>query len=221
MESQPRDVIFSIALMMDLPEILSFCRTSRRINSIVCDNNNFWRTKLTNDYNINTGDNPKNRYKHIVSELRKYKNPSEGLRWALYQGDNDLVKLFVDRGANINESGIIGGEMFEPLELAILYGEIDIVEYLIEKGAVINSGRLSDAVDNGKLDVVEYLVERGADIHEMNEAPLMVAVAYNRRDIIDYLIGKGANIHARDDQAIKIARINGYDDLANYILSLY
>lgn len=52
MEQLPGDVVFSIALMMDLPEILSLCKTSKRFNRIICENRNFWLRRLQRDYNI-------------------------------------------------------------------------------------------------------------------------------------------------------------------------
>ena len=45
-----KDEIFTIALMLDLPDILSFCRLSKKFNNSVCNNNYFWIKRMKQDY---------------------------------------------------------------------------------------------------------------------------------------------------------------------------
>ena len=42
----PREVLIHIALQMDIPEVLSFCRLSQRIKRKVCDQPYFWKLLL-------------------------------------------------------------------------------------------------------------------------------------------------------------------------------
>ena len=48
----PKDIIFTIGLKLDLPDILSLCRTCKKINDGICNNRYFWIARLRQDYNI-------------------------------------------------------------------------------------------------------------------------------------------------------------------------
>jgi Leucine-rich repeat (LRR) protein len=50
MENASKDVLFTIALNLDLPSILKWCSSNSRINRYICQNNSFWRSKLLKDY---------------------------------------------------------------------------------------------------------------------------------------------------------------------------
>ena len=45
----PKDLLFLLALDMNLPDILRFCSSSSRINKTVCNNPTFWQQKLQRD----------------------------------------------------------------------------------------------------------------------------------------------------------------------------
>jgi len=90
---------------------------------------------------------------------------------AIKAGDNEMVKLCIANGANVNVSG---SNARTPLELAIESGDALIVETLIKKGAKPN------ATDAFKRPLV------------------FVAALANRLDIIKILIENGANVNARD-----------------------
>ena len=51
-----RDIIISLALEYDLPTLLNYCRTSKRINDLVCNSNLFWILKLKKDFGISLED---------------------------------------------------------------------------------------------------------------------------------------------------------------------
>ena len=46
----PAEVIRQIALKMDLPTITFTCRTSKRFNQLICNNEAYWREKLRKDF---------------------------------------------------------------------------------------------------------------------------------------------------------------------------
>ena len=50
MEQVPVDVLFRLALELDLPELLLFCRSSKRINENVCRRNHIWNYKLNTEF---------------------------------------------------------------------------------------------------------------------------------------------------------------------------
>ena len=64
-----KNLIVQIALELNLPSILSLCRTNKRFNSVVCESDNFWYRKLFKEYNFKP-DNYKNarKYYQIISK---------------------------------------------------------------------------------------------------------------------------------------------------------
>ena len=73
----PNDLIIYIALQLDLPELLNYCRVSQKFNSLVCQNNSFWINRLKQDFNITytkvNNDNPKLLYQKIYHLINEYK----------------------------------------------------------------------------------------------------------------------------------------------------
>jgi hypothetical protein len=50
METASKDVLFTIAMDLDLPDLLRWCSSNSRINRDVCQNKDVWRSKLLKDY---------------------------------------------------------------------------------------------------------------------------------------------------------------------------
>ena len=50
METASKDVLFTIAINLDLPSLLKWCESNSRINRNVCQNDHVWRSKLLKDY---------------------------------------------------------------------------------------------------------------------------------------------------------------------------
>ena len=50
METASKDVLFTIAMNLQLPELLKWCSSNSRINKDVCQNDHVWRSKLLKDY---------------------------------------------------------------------------------------------------------------------------------------------------------------------------
>jgi hypothetical protein len=50
MENLDKNVLRLLALDLAMPDILKLCLTSKKFNSEICKNNNFWRNKLYRDY---------------------------------------------------------------------------------------------------------------------------------------------------------------------------
>ena len=45
-----KDELFSIAIMLDLPDLLAFCKSDERINQLICKKEYIWRTKLNKEF---------------------------------------------------------------------------------------------------------------------------------------------------------------------------
>jgi len=50
MEALPSDILFSLAIHLDFPDLLRFCSSSSRINNILCNREPIWRYKLQQDF---------------------------------------------------------------------------------------------------------------------------------------------------------------------------
>lgn len=50
MESASKDVLFTIAMNSELPDLLRWCQSNSRINKDVCNNDDVWRSKLLKNY---------------------------------------------------------------------------------------------------------------------------------------------------------------------------
>ena len=87
-----RDVLFSIALELDLPDIVNLCRTSMKVNEYVCRNRNFWINKIKKDYPkvpIEKIQDPRSLYRKLFNIKRE--NAQWNFWYALREQDNDLV----------------------------------------------------------------------------------------------------------------------------------
>ena len=51
MDKLNKDELFSIAIELNLPELLNFCSSSKRINNFICRRNDVWNYKLKRDFN--------------------------------------------------------------------------------------------------------------------------------------------------------------------------
>ena len=50
MEKLEKDQLFLLALELDLPELISFCQTNKRINNLICKRNDIWLYKLNKEF---------------------------------------------------------------------------------------------------------------------------------------------------------------------------
>ena len=50
MENFPKDVLYSIALELNLPDLINFCKSHDRIDDLVCKKDSIWITKLNQDF---------------------------------------------------------------------------------------------------------------------------------------------------------------------------
>ena len=50
METLSKDVLFNIATMLDLDDLLTLCSSNSRINRLICQDKYIWLFKLTNEF---------------------------------------------------------------------------------------------------------------------------------------------------------------------------
>ncbi|KAF6716581.1 B-cell lymphoma 3 protein [Oryzias melastigma] len=117
------------------------------------------------------------------------------LHMAVQQGHQDLAKMLLDAGADINAMDIKSGQ--SPLVHAVESNNAGMVHFLIENRCDVNrqsySGNtaLHVACGRGQVDIVRVLLKSGADSslkNYHNDTPVMVA---KNKKIIDVLRGRG------------------------------
>jgi len=104
-----KDILIKLALDLDIPDLISLCRTNKSINNKICNNNNFWRIKLNKEYPNTIGlfqnvDYRKiynsiiNKKKNIYYTFQIYENGTFKILDELYKEnditDDDLDKIF-------------------------------------------------------------------------------------------------------------------------------
>ena len=111
---------------------------------------------------------------------------------ACYRGNNEVAKLLIETGCNINEKSSMG----TPLMAAVVKGNREIVEYLLLKSANVN---LTD--DNGT-------------------TPLMYAVMFKNRELVMLLLEKNADktlLDQKGKSAFEYAVFTGNQDIINLL----
>ncbi|KAK4167279.1 ankyrin repeat-containing domain protein [Cladorrhinum sp. PSN259] len=132
------------------------------------------------------------------------------LHWAAANGHKDIVKLLLDRGANISsrtgawKRRTAGGQT--PLHLAARQGYLDVCELLLGMGADISDRdaargavALHYAAHHGHVTVIQLLLRKGVDVNENDyrgRTALHEAAQYGHYDVARLLIEKGADVEA-------------------------
>jgi hypothetical protein len=127
-----------------------------------------------------------------------------GLMIGAWEGNIDLLRLFVERGADINLMNASGET---PIILAAWRGNLPAVQWLLERGARINApprqwSALHYAVFAGHAELADYLMTRGGDINALTtngSSVLMMAIYEGREELARKLIEKGADPRPKND----------------------
>ncbi|KAM9723444.1 B-cell lymphoma 3 protein homolog [Menidia menidia] len=136
-------------------------------------------------------------------EIRNFEGLSP-LHLAVRKGHQDLAKMLLDAGANINAMDIKSGQ--SPLIHAVESNNADMVHFLIENGCDVNSQSYSGntalhiACGRGQVDTVRLLLKSGADTslkNYHNDTPVMVA---KNKEIADVLRGRSSKLTRVQDQ---------------------
>ena len=112
---------------------------------------------------------------------------------ACKNGDFDLVKSLLDKGADPNEDD------YTPLDVAIENKHSKIANLLIEKGSDVNfNNPLYLATTHNLNDVVKKLIKKGANLNKQKVngyTSLMQAINLGYFDIASILIQNGADVN--------------------------
>ena len=120
------------------------------------------------------------------------------LNSAAVKGRNQIVKLLIEKGADLNAG--------TPLIYAATDGHMEVIELLIANGADVNAKAndqlggtaLHMTANLGHKKVVELLVAAGADVNaKMLHGMTPLHFAANNKGIAKFLIDKGADVNAK------------------------
>ena len=149
---------------------------------------NFIKKKL--DVNI--------KFDYINPDLTESINEANALIIACKQGHENIVKLLISNGANVNFVDESGNS---PLSYASENGHINVTKTLLENKADVNLANihgitpLMEACENGHVDVAKVLIENGAYVNTKSNQGLTaidLAVTNKYQEIENLLIKAGA-----------------------------
>lgn len=127
--------------------------------------------------------------------------PASSLQDAIHTGDVELVRIEIEKGADVNEADFMLGL---PLMIAARDNHVAIAEALVNHGANVNGmdisgSALHSATYAGNAAMVEFLISKGADVNAAPDGvitPLHHAAANDHIYIIKLLIRRGASVNS-------------------------
>ena len=87
MDKLDKDVLFSFAIELDLPDLLAFCSSHPRINNLICKRDAIWYRRLQNDfpeYRTIPFQNPRELYKKLY-EIRSFLHQTDAYNVSVYE----------------------------------------------------------------------------------------------------------------------------------------
>jgi len=153
------DVIVYLAFDYDLSTIADFCRSSKRFNKLICENDIFWLTKISRDYGLSRNDIPSQydrRYRDYYRDVTKWLK-------------ND--RLTPDR-LDLAKVGIYLGKLsYYALIRVLEKGYNNIAIYLIDNGVINN--------EMGALMVITKILDLIAQESDTNKKVKLFEIFYD------------------------------------------
>jgi len=148
------------------------------------------------------------------------------LRIAVQHGNEGMVKLLLERGAETEQPASYDLTTLTPLQLAVREGREAIVRMLLDHGAETELHPkygngwtpLQLAVTGGHKRILEMLLEKGAKTEpsgKPSHAALHLAIQRGDEAIVQILVEKGARI---DQSVLLLARGGGNEEMVEFLL---
>ncbi len=189
MESLSKDIIFNIGINLDLKDLLSFCTTSKHINSLLC--RDIWLYNIKKYFpSLHPG--VMNLYRNDRSWKQYYIQDLYRVQSQLYQ----TVKILLTSSRS---------------------GRVDLVICTLDLGVYAISDAFIIASIYGQYAVVKLLIEHGVNIKSRNEA-VRYASQYGYYEIVKLLIDSGADIQTENNYAVRWANLNKHYDVVKLLI---
>jgi len=156
------------------------------------------------------------------------------LYYAAFIGLDELVKLFIAEGANVNVQFDYGNWLMTPLHTAANWGHTKTAKTLLTAGAKVDvqcsrgMTPLRHAIvtdDDGHNETLKLLIAHGADINEQGadtgQTPLHQAAGNDHGEIAKTLLNAGAKVDIKDKMgrtALAVARQYAHTEIAEMLL---
>ncbi len=89
----PKDMIYLLALNLDMSTLAAYCRVNKKLNNISCDNEQFWMAKLKKDFYIEYKKNRESA-KHVYRTI--YETLTEAFN-SIYNNYPSIVQKHINR----------------------------------------------------------------------------------------------------------------------------
>ncbi|BFZ13265.1 hypothetical protein BsWGS_16304 [Bradybaena similaris] len=151
------------------------------------------------------------------------------LQVAAANGNEQVVRLLIMRGAGLDKSNIFG---WTPLLQAARYGHTNIVALLVQHQTDLHArtrygaSALTLAAKGGHLQTVKFLLEAGVDLNGIGDGceftPLLVAAQHGHDAILRVLLDRGCDVNFYTPSMgltpLMIAALNGHMTTAQIII---
>jgi ankyrin repeat protein len=145
-------------------------------------------------------------------------NGKTPLHTAAYAGKIDIVRLLIDRGADLNAATTAGSV---PLHGAAINGHEAVIRLLVEKGAEVNVTNqggytpLTNAAIFGNVATIKFLLDSGAKIEPTTPTgmvPLLCAINSLNPEAVECFLAAGADpkaVSPQGESAVLLATLWG------------
>ena len=157
---------------------------------------------------------------------------AEQLKLAVSFGDENIVGIFLQLGADVDVNARTGERRLTLLQVAVRNNNESVARMLLQRGADVNAASddgltaLHVAVANRSLTMVELLLKFNVDVNPkakfLGKTPLFMAVEYGCLEIAELLLRRGASVREatiRNTTILHVALRIGEPRLARLVLS--
>lgn len=141
--------------------------------------------------------------------------PCKYLAAAVCDGNPNLVKEFLDAGADVNQALMIGS----PVVVAAQHGKLEHLDRLLKAGARDIAGALERAAREGQIAAMRRLFEEPLDPEKDGAKALATAAYHNQLEAVKLLVEKGVPISANRHHAVSEAARNASMDVLKFFFA--
>jgi hypothetical protein len=183
----PYELLFRIALQLDLPDIQRLCRVSQVFNEL-CQDDYFWLSLYRRDISQvrppSVTTSARQSYQQIMTQFSNLQ-PNQALVEASYHGYDRLVKKILEQITTPSPT-----ILNEVMASASRGGHRDIVNQMLNRGADDYNSAMAWAARGGHDDIVNQMLNLGANSYN---GAMAWAARGGHRDIINQMLDLGAN----------------------------